>query len=82
MTLRELQSLIRRMYHDKDAARGVEGTFMWLSEEVGELAEDEGPVAKGPLDQSGEHDATPDPLAGLRVGRRPITPRSRAGVRS
>ncbi|MFM7077066.1 MAG: MazG nucleotide pyrophosphohydrolase domain-containing protein [Planctomycetaceae bacterium] len=38
MTLRELQSLIRRMYHDKDAARGVEGTFMWLSEEVGELA--------------------------------------------
>ena len=38
MTLRELQTLIRRMYHDKDAARGVEGTFMWLSEEVGELA--------------------------------------------
>jgi NTP pyrophosphatase (non-canonical NTP hydrolase) len=38
MTLRELQALIRRMYHDKDAARGVEGTFMWLSEEVGELA--------------------------------------------
>ncbi|MFZ4731251.1 MAG: MazG nucleotide pyrophosphohydrolase domain-containing protein [Pirellulales bacterium] len=38
MTLREFQALIRRMYHDKDAARGVEGTFMWLSEEVGELA--------------------------------------------
>ncbi|MBM3953945.1 MAG: MazG nucleotide pyrophosphohydrolase domain-containing protein [Planctomycetota bacterium] len=38
MTLREFQALIRRMYHDKDAARGVEGTFMWLSEEIGELA--------------------------------------------
>ena len=38
MTLGEFQSLIRRMYHDKDAARGVEGTFMWLVEEVGELS--------------------------------------------
>jgi NTP pyrophosphatase (non-canonical NTP hydrolase) len=38
MTLHEFQSLIRRMYHDKDEARGVEGTFMWLSEEFGELA--------------------------------------------
>ena len=38
MTLRELQQLIRNMYHDKDAARGVEGTFMWLTEEIGELA--------------------------------------------
>jgi len=38
MTIREFQAVIRRMYHDKDAARGVEGTFMWLSEEIGELA--------------------------------------------
>lgn len=38
LTLRELQALIRRMYGDKDEARGVEGTFMWLMEEVGELA--------------------------------------------
>jgi NTP pyrophosphatase (non-canonical NTP hydrolase) len=38
MTLSELQSLIRRMYGDKDAARGVDGTFMWLMEEIGELA--------------------------------------------
>jgi NTP pyrophosphatase (non-canonical NTP hydrolase) len=38
MTLREFQALIREMYHDKDAARGVEGTFMWLTEEIGELA--------------------------------------------
>ena len=38
MTIREFQAVIRRMYHDKDAARGVEGTFMWLTEEIGELA--------------------------------------------
>ncbi len=38
MTLDELQALIDRMYSTKDHARGVEGTFMWLMEEVGELA--------------------------------------------
>jgi len=26
------------MYYEKDAARGVDGTFMWLMEEMGELA--------------------------------------------
>lgn len=38
MTLAELQALIRRMYGDKDDRRGPEGTFLWLTEEVGELA--------------------------------------------
>ncbi|MCA9091605.1 MAG: nucleotide pyrophosphohydrolase [Planctomycetaceae bacterium] len=38
MTLTELQNLIREMYSSKDEARGVDGTFMWLMEEVGELA--------------------------------------------
>jgi len=38
LTVAGLQQLIRRMYHDKDAARGIEGTFMWFTEEVGELA--------------------------------------------
>jgi NTP pyrophosphatase (non-canonical NTP hydrolase) len=38
MTLSGLQSLIAEMYSQKDAARGVDGTFMWLMEEVGELA--------------------------------------------
>jgi NTP pyrophosphatase (non-canonical NTP hydrolase) len=37
-TLADFQQLIRRMYFEKDIARGVEGTFMWLMEEVGELA--------------------------------------------
>lgn len=37
-TLQQLQDLIAKMYSDKDTARGPEGTFMWLMEEVGELA--------------------------------------------
>jgi NTP pyrophosphatase (non-canonical NTP hydrolase) len=38
VTLRGFQQLIRDMYLEKDLARGAEGTFMWLMEEVGELA--------------------------------------------
>ena len=38
VSLSDFQLLIRRMYYEKDVARGVEGTFMWLMEEVGELA--------------------------------------------
>lgn len=38
ITLAEFQELIRRMYLRKDVARGVDGTFMWLVEEIGELA--------------------------------------------
>jgi NTP pyrophosphatase (non-canonical NTP hydrolase) len=38
VTLTGFQELIRRMYYEKDVARGPEGTFMWLMEEVGELA--------------------------------------------
>lgn len=37
-TLSEFQSLIARMYSAKDEARGIDGTFMWLVEEFGELA--------------------------------------------
>lgn len=38
VTLEQLQRLIREMYLEKDVARGIDGTFMWLMEEVGELA--------------------------------------------
>ena len=38
MTLTHLQQLIRDLYGAKDGRRGVEGTFMWFMEEVGELA--------------------------------------------
>ena len=38
LTLSTFQELIRRTYGLKDSQRGVEGTFMWFMEEVGELA--------------------------------------------
>lgn len=38
LELGEFQQLIRDMYYSKDIARGIDGTFMWLMEEVGELA--------------------------------------------
>jgi NTP pyrophosphatase (non-canonical NTP hydrolase) len=38
MTLNQLQEQIRTMYGAKDGARGLEGTFMWFMEEVGELS--------------------------------------------
>jgi NTP pyrophosphatase (non-canonical NTP hydrolase) len=37
-TLGQLQSLIRDQFGAKDASRGMEGTFMWFMEEIGELA--------------------------------------------
>lgn len=38
MDLAELQTKIHDTYHARDAARGIDGTFRWLTEEVGELA--------------------------------------------
>ncbi|MGC9121966.1 MAG: MazG nucleotide pyrophosphohydrolase domain-containing protein [Thermogladius sp.] len=38
MELREAQELIRRVYYERDHARGLYATFTWFVEEVGELA--------------------------------------------
>ena len=38
MTVREFQRLIEGIYYDKDSGRGMEATFMWFAEEVGELS--------------------------------------------
>lgn len=38
MRINEFQSMIRDRYHATDSARGVPGTFLWLTEEFGELA--------------------------------------------
>jgi NTP pyrophosphatase (non-canonical NTP hydrolase) len=38
LTFGDFQTILHRMYGEKDARRGVEGTFMWLMEEVGELS--------------------------------------------
>ena len=38
LSIADLQKHIRTMYFEKDVLRGVDGTFMWLMEEIGELA--------------------------------------------
>ena len=38
MDLSQLQQTIETMYSEKDRKRGAAGTFLWLMEEVGELA--------------------------------------------
>ncbi|MEO0098134.1 MAG: MazG nucleotide pyrophosphohydrolase domain-containing protein [candidate division WOR-3 bacterium] len=38
MTINEFQNLIKRIYYQKDKKRGIDGSFRWLVEEIGELA--------------------------------------------
>jgi len=38
LTIREFQELIRKYYYERDSKRGLERTFIWFIEEVGELA--------------------------------------------
>ena len=38
MTIAEFQRSIDALYGAKDRGRGLEGTFMWFTEEVGELS--------------------------------------------
>jgi NTP pyrophosphatase (non-canonical NTP hydrolase) len=38
MTLAALQAAIARTYGERDRRRGMEGSFLWFVEEVGELA--------------------------------------------
>lgn len=38
MNIRDFQKQIEAVYFAKDNARGLAGTFMWFSEEVGELS--------------------------------------------
>ena len=37
MKLSEFQRLIEAIYYERDAARGLPGTYLWFAEEVGEL---------------------------------------------
>ena len=55
MQLAEFQRLIHERYYETDAARGAPATFLWFTEEVGELAEALGQRERG--------DGDPDHLA-------------------
>ncbi|WP_010478341.1 MazG nucleotide pyrophosphohydrolase domain-containing protein [Thermococcus zilligii] len=39
MEIKEFQEMIKEIYLHKDSRRGVEKTFLWFVEEVGELSE-------------------------------------------
>jgi NTP pyrophosphatase (non-canonical NTP hydrolase) len=38
MEIAAFQDVLRRTYVERDTERGVDGTFRWLTEEVGEVA--------------------------------------------
>jgi len=38
LSFADFQAFIRQHYHERDSARGTPATFMWLMEEIGELA--------------------------------------------
>ncbi len=51
MTIEQFQQLIERVYYEKDSGRGLSATFMWFTEEVGELAS---ALLRGDPEQAGE----------------------------
>ncbi len=65
MTIRELQELIRNRYFATDSARGVAKTFLWLSEEFGELAHALGNYERGAVDIENLQEEFADVLAWL-----------------
>lgn len=38
MKISEFQDLMKKLYFHQDSERGIKGTFLWLVEEIGELA--------------------------------------------
>jgi NTP pyrophosphatase (non-canonical NTP hydrolase) len=65
MTIAEFQQLIRDRYYRTDAARGAPATFLWLAEEIGELAEGLGRRERGEHDPAALADEFADVLAWL-----------------
>ena len=52
MSIAASQKMIRDRYFETDAARGAPATFLWFTEEVGELAEALAKAERG----DGDHD--------------------------
>ncbi len=61
----EFQQLIRDRYYATDAARGPEATFLWLTEEFGELARAIARRQRGDGDQANLEEEFADVLAWL-----------------
>jgi NTP pyrophosphatase (non-canonical NTP hydrolase) len=65
MEISEFQSLIRDRYYATDKARGVPATFLWLTEEFGELAHALAQREKGKEDRDNLKEEFADVLAWL-----------------
>jgi len=65
LTLRGFQRLIHDRYYATDSARGAARTFLWFSEEVGELAHALGKLEKGEPDRANLREEFADVLAWL-----------------
>lgn len=65
MTLAEFQKLIYDRYFEQDSARGVPATFLWFSEEIGELAHALGRRQRGDGDEANLREEFADVLAWL-----------------
>jgi len=65
MHLSEFQQHIRDRYFATDSARGAAGTFLWFSEEVGELAHALANAARGKPDPANLREEFADVLAWL-----------------
>lgn len=65
MKISEFQQLIRDRYYATDRERGVPKTFLWLSEEIGELAHALAQREKGKEDRANLEEEFADVLAWL-----------------
>lgn len=65
LTIRAFQDLIRQRYYATDSARGSAATFLWFSEEVGELASALGEKHRGKEDRANLEEEFADVLAWL-----------------
>lgn len=65
LTIRAFQDLIRQRYYATDSARGSAATFLWFSEEVGELAHALGEKHRGREDRANLEEEFADVLAWL-----------------
>lgn len=65
LTLAAFQALIRERYFETDQARGAAGTWLWLSEEFGELAHAIAKAQKGERDDANLREEFADVLAWL-----------------
>ena len=65
MLISQFQQLIRDRYFATDSARGAPATFLWFTEEVGELAHAIARMQRGDGDRDNLHEEFADVLAWL-----------------